>query len=424
MDEKHDFKFIQQTADRYVGLPYINYAVKLIKQTKLYHNVFRLNLTWLRWTDITAQIKTFKTQIKNKDLTCFVIQYDEPACFLPESKIGLEVLELVQALKDNNLYGCDFLFLNFYENSTSAHIDFLNKNFYGWHFASVDCQAPFFPWSVFESQESALDVNDNLYLDNCKYNISYLNFIQRTHRELFSKFLLKENLVKNNLVAINKYQDADGDHKLGKRDDSMYRDQGPDTNYWIDRWKKEIGKTRKSFNEYESWFLNHKLLDIMKNVKLSYFKHTEINDQYDNINLNFLSKAVLNVTSETVFYYPYVELGEKIMQPIMAKRPFILIGPAHSLKYLRSKGFKTFGTILDESYDDLDDPNERMESIMNVVKNFNKNSVEENKKLLLTIKNDLLHNYFLMVKQTKNLQKNIGKGIIQYVNNRKNFNKR
>ena len=69
MDEKQDFKFIQQTADRYVGLPYINYVVKLIKQTKLYHNVFRLNLTWLRWTDITAQIKTFKTQIKTQPNT-------------------------------------------------------------------------------------------------------------------------------------------------------------------------------------------------------------------------------------------------------------------------------------------------------------------------------------------------------------------
>ena len=130
MDEKHDFKFIQETADRYVGLPYINYAVKLIEQTKLYNNVFRININWCRWTSLSDQIKTFKTQIKKQDRTCFVLQYDEPACFLPESKIGLEVIELVQALRDNNLYGCDFLILNFYENSTLAHINFLNKNFY------------------------------------------------------------------------------------------------------------------------------------------------------------------------------------------------------------------------------------------------------------------------------------------------------
>ena len=89
---------------------------------------------------------------------------------------------------------------------------------------------------------------------------------------------------------------------------------------------------------------------------------------------------------------------------------------------MRSKGFKTFGKIIDESYDELDDPNERMESIMNVVKKFNQNSVDQNKELLLAIKDELIHNEVLMVKQIKNLQKNIGKGIIQYVNNRKNFN--
>ena len=59
---------------------------------------------------------------------------------------------------------------------------------------------------------------------------------------------------------------------------------------------------------------------------------------------------------------------------------------------------------------------------MNVVKKFNQNSVDQNKELLLAIKDELIHNQVLMVKQIKNLQKNIGKGIIQYVNNRKNFN--
>ena len=313
------------------------------------------------------------------------------------------------------MYGCDFLLLNFYENSTLAHINFLNKNFYGWHFASIDCQAPeLFEWSIAESEENALTTNDNLNLETCKYNISYLNFTQRTHRELFSKFLIKENLVKNNLIAINKVTDV--------VDDNTYRYRGRGIKHWINRFKKEIEPTRKSWNNFESWFLNPKLLAIMRDVKLEYSKHPDINHKYDHINLDFLSKAVLNITSETVFYYPYVEFSEKIVQPIIAKRPFVLIGPAHSLKYMRSKGFKTFGKIIDESYDELDDPNERMESIMNVVKKFNQNSVDQNKELLLAIKDELIHNEVLMVKQIKNLQKNIGKGIIQYVNNRKNFN--
>lgn len=210
-------------------------------------------------------------------------------------------------------------------------------------------------------------------------------------------------MVKNNLIAINEYF-------------------SPDTGYVKRNMLNENAfKPYKSFGTYETWFLNKNLLDIM-NVKLKYSKHPKIDNNYDNINLEFLSEAVLNITSETVFYYPYVELTEKTLQSILIKRPFILIGPAHSLKYLRSLGYKTFGKIIDESYDEIEDPNERMEKIMTIVRDFNNKPVEQNKKLLLEIKDDLLHNYFLLVKQIKNLRKTTEKGIIKYVNNRKNFN--
>jgi len=380
------------------SLTYIEYPKKLIEASSVYDHVFFLNLNFLRVNSIETRLTEYKKKIKEKQRVCFLMRWDEPGTFIPESKISLEIFDLIQSLKDCEVYGCDFLFFNQWENYTQTQIDFLNKNNYGWHFAMIDHDS--FPsCKITEPAEP----NDELLIENCQYNLSHLTFTQRTHRQLFSKFLIKENMVKNNLIAINEYF-------------------SPDTGYVKRNMLNENAfKPYKSFHTYECWFLNKNLLDIM-NVELKYSKHPKIDNNYDNINLEFLSEAVLNITSETVFYYPYVELTEKTLQSILIKRPFILIGPAHSLKYLRSLGYKTFGKIIDESYDEIEDPNERMEKIMTIVRDFNNKQVEQNKKLLLEIKDDLLHNYFLLVKQIKNLRKTTEKGIIKYVNNRKNFN--
>ena len=42
---------------------------------------------------------------------------------------------------------------------------------------------------------------------------------------------------------------------------------------------------------------------------------------------------------------------------------FIYLGPPHSLKYLRSLGFKTWSHIIDESYDTIENPAERLYAV-------------------------------------------------------------
>jgi hypothetical protein len=48
-----------------------------------------------------------------------------------------------------------------------------------------------------------------------------------------------------------------------------------------------------------------------------------------------------------------VFLTEKTAKPLIAKRLFVLVGNQYSLKFLRSLGFKTFNTVIDESYDSI-----------------------------------------------------------------------
>ena len=55
---------------------------------------------------------------------------------------------------------------------------------------------------------------------------------------------------------------------------------------------------------------------------------------------------------------------EKTMKPIMMKHPFLLLAPMHHLKNLRGLGFKTFGDVIDESYDEMPKIDDRIKKII------------------------------------------------------------
>tara|TARA_B110000977_G_scaffold193282_1_gene268034 strand:- start:739 stop:1875 length:1137 start_codon:yes stop_codon:yes gene_type:complete len=98
------------------------------------------------------------------------------------------------------------------------------------------------------------------------------------------------------------------------------------------------------------------------------------------------------VVTETCFWDRKTHLTEKIFKPIVMKMPFILLGPAHNLKYLRSYGFKTFGAWIDESYDDIEDNMERIDAVVQVLFNLQTQDLE---KMLVEMESILEHNYNL-----------------------------
>lgn len=75
-----------------------------------------------------------------------------------------------------------------------------------------------------------------------------------------------------------------------------------------------------------------------------------------------------HIVTETVFYHNKLHLTEKIFKPIVAQRPFILVGAPGNLQYLKSYGFKTFDRWIDESYDQIQDPDLRIQAIVNELK--------------------------------------------------------
>ena len=85
---------------------------------------------------------------------------------------------------------------------------------------------------------------------------------------------------------------------------------------------------------------------------------------------NDYQKSAIDVVLETVFDKNKIQLTEKTLRPIACGKPFLLISEKGSLEYLKSYGFKTFENLIDESYDQIEDPIQRMKSVIEVMKDI------------------------------------------------------
>lgn len=116
---------------------------------------------------------------------------------------------------------------------------------------------------------------------------------------------------------------------------------------------------------------------------------------------DFYKFFALDIVTETVYNYPYPYVSEKTLKPIACKRMFIVIGAAGILDLLHWKGFSTFPDIIDESYDCVDDPNERWLKVTAAIKNFVTTPMDEVKEILISQKSKLDKNFEVL----RNLQK-------------------
>ena len=95
--------------------------------------------------------------------------------------------------------------------------------------------------------------------------------------------------------------------------------------------------------------------------------------------------SLWHIVTETVFYYDKLHLTEKIFKPIVMKQPFMLLGAPGNLEYLRSYGFKTFEGIIDESYDTIQDPDQRTEAVVEQLAWYCTLSAEEKQQVIEAI---------------------------------------
>jgi hypothetical protein len=110
---------------------------------------------------------------------------------------------------------------------------------------------------------------------------------------------------------------------------------------------------------------------------------------------NFAEAAdsLIYVPTETVYSGRRSHLTEKTFKAIALEMPFVLVAPAHSLRYLRSYGFRTFAPYIDESYDAIEDPVERIERVTHILLEIQARSAAAKNSLWQALLPIVEHNY-------------------------------
>jgi len=170
------------------------------------------------------------------------------------------------------------------------------------------------PKKFFEILLGSLQTSDN----DIRYNKIFVK-----------KFILENNLDKNNLL---KYVEYEGKINLLKNNKKNF----------------DLG-----FNSEEQDFDN-------KRTTFDIINYKNINIQISNIlPIEIYNQTYYSVIAESRYRNDYTFFTEKTVKPIVAKRLFIAFCGQYYLKNLQSLGFQTFNNIIDESYDSVENDIER-----------------------------------------------------------------
>ena len=95
---------------------------------------------------------------------------------------------------------------------------------------------------------------------------------------------------------------------------------------------------------------------------VKYYGHNMLLSQI--VPLTVYNQTAYSIITETWENGTYSFYTEKTAKTILAKRLFIMIASKNCLKDLRRMGFRTFGSVIDESYDEIDDDQTRWQAAM------------------------------------------------------------
>lgn len=115
------------------------------------------------------------------------------------------------------------------------------------------------------------------------------------------------------------------------------------------------------------------------------------------------TNAYWNIVVETHFGQHTTFLTEKTFKPILNLQPFTIVGNPSSLRLLKYLGYKTFSSVLEENYDNITDPQERMCELIKIINSIVHTSHEDHVKIQKNLSGILQHNqnHFLAPKAAR-----------------------
>jgi hypothetical protein len=109
--------------------------------------------------------------------------------------------------------------------------------------------------------------------------------------------------------------------------------------------------------------------NVDRPVQESYVKPALFNNDWGEIYLKAAPyvDTYFSVVTETVFDYPYSFRTEKIWKPIAMGHPWIAVANEGYYRDMHNLGFRTFDSVIDESFDLIPNSQDRIERIAQVV---------------------------------------------------------
>jgi hypothetical protein len=120
---------------------------------------------------------------------------------------------------------------------------------------------------------------------------------------------------------------------------------------------------------------------------------TQLMHSYQLGNFAEAADSMIYVPTETVYFGSRTHLTEKTFKAIALEMPFVLVAPAHSLRYLREYGFRTFAPYIDESYDTITDDIKRIEAVTEILLEIQARSAAAKNQLWQQLLPIVEHNY-------------------------------
>lgn len=121
-------------------------------------------------------------------------------------------------------------------------------------------------------------------------------------------------------------------------------------------------------------------VDIMNQHKDSFpmYLYTPVTGQYGQQDIFLYNTSYFSLVAETMFaenkgladdiFYDCYDFSEKLFRPIKFKHPFILAARPNSLQVLKEYGYKTFHPYINETYDTIENDEDRLLAIIEEVR--------------------------------------------------------
>lgn len=247
-----------------------------------------------------------------------------------------------------------------------------SKNFY---FIADGGEAELFKDEVFSKflnilNKNKFDINKLIVINNdfskvgihkIKYDKFVLNtlffphFFLATYDNL-NKYI-KDSVINNKTIPNKKFLCLNRrmtDKKYKIIEELYNRGLLTDTRFtWIKNFVSADIINKKLILEYNIDVNDFKSIQLEGDVSYN----TDVIMQEENlhiINPNWYYTSKVNIISETMLYENRIHITEKTWKPIYLGIPFVIYAPSkHYLKTLRNMGFKTFNSVINEDYDEM-----------------------------------------------------------------------